>query len=63
MADGGNAGGTATKWHHNVILANAIALDFNNDNPSHSYTDSPLYIYNNTVVIVGKQTNGFVNGG
>ena len=63
MADGGGAGGTATAWHHNVILANAIALDFNNDNPTHSYTDSPLYIYNNTIVVVGKQTNGFLSGG
>lgn len=63
MADGGSAGGTATKWHHNVICANGMALDFNNDNPTHSYTDSPLYIYNNTIVMVGKQTNGFVSGG
>lgn len=63
MADGGNAGGTATKWHHNVIRANVMALDFNNDNPTHSYTDSPLYIYNNTIVLIGKQTNGFVSGG
>src|SRR6185437_11062772 len=63
MADGGNAGGTATQWHHNVILANSIALDFNNDNPTHSYTDSPLYVYNNTIILIGKTTNGYVNGG
>lgn len=63
MADGGNAGGAVTSWHHNVIRANGMALDFNNDNPSHSYTDSPLRIYNNTVVVIGQQTSGYVNGG
>src|SRR6185437_14307675 len=28
-----------------------------------SYTDSPLYVYNNTVVVIGEHANGYVNGG
>lgn len=63
MSDGGSASATGTSWHHNVILANVIALDFNNTNPSSSYLTSPLNIYNNTVVFIGKQTDGYANGG
>lgn len=63
MADAGNAGATLTTWHHNVILANDIALNFDNDNPSNSYTNSPLTVYNNTVIVIGHSADGFVNGG
>jgi len=63
MSTGSDAGATLTSWHHNVIRANGMALSFDNDNPSHSFVNYPLTVYNNTVVVVGQQTSGFLNGG
>lgn len=63
MSTGSDAGATLTTWHHNVILANGMALSFDNDNPSHSFVNYPLAVYNNTVIVVGEQVSGYLNGG
>jgi hypothetical protein len=61
MTDGG--AGTLTSWHHNIILANDFAFDFDNTNTGSAGLFSPLKIYNNTIVNIGKQADGFVTGG
>lgn len=61
MSDNGL--GTLTKWHHNVILANDFGLDFDNTNVASAYLQSPLNVYNNTIVCIGKQADGFASGG
>jgi hypothetical protein len=63
MSDAGSASATGTKWHHNVILANAFGFDFDNTNVASAYLRSPLLVYNNTIVNVGNHADGFAGGG
>jgi len=61
MSDGG--AGTLTSWHHNIILANDFAFDFDNTNVASAGLRSPLRVYNNTIINIGKQADGFVGDG
>lgn len=63
MSTGVDAGAISTQWHHNVILANSMALSFDNDNTAHCFVNYPLNVYNNTIIFVGNSVSGWVNGG
>lgn len=68
MSDSADPLATLTSIHHNVCVHRGSGISVENANPSVTYVNSPVQIYNNTHVAIDGQAaatmlGGYINGG